>query len=148
MPVFGRGASATENSLNTAGRSLFVENNYGYQNPFGSKAGTMTAPGYARVDVKADGSGCRLVWTNHDVRAPTVLAKLSDKTGLIYAYEQSAPNQWFWVAIDAHTGRTVWRTYAGSGLAFNNNYAGVALGPDGTAYLGVVGGIVRLRDGN
>ena len=44
--------------------------------------------------------------------------------------------------------RTAWRKYAGSGLSFNNNYAGVALGPDGTAYLGVVGGIVRLRDSN
>jgi hypothetical protein len=148
VPVFGKGAGATENSLNTAGRSLFVENNYGYQDPFGPKAGTMTAPGYARVDVARDGSGCKVVWTNTDVRTPTVLAKLSDKTGLIYAYEQSAPNVWFWVAIDAHTGRTVWRKYAGSGLAFNNNYAGVALGPDGTAYLGVIGGVVRLRDSN
>jgi hypothetical protein len=146
VPVFGRGAGATENSLNTAGRSLFVENNYGYRDPFGPQAGTMTAPGYARVDVNRDGSGCRLVWTNRDVRAPTVLAKLSDKTGLIYAYDQAAPNQWWWVAIDAHTGRTAWRRYAGSGLAFNNNYAGVALDRDGTAYLGVVGGIVRLRD--
>lgn len=146
VPVFGRGASATENSLNAAGRSLFVENNYGYRDPFGAQAGTLTAPGWARVDIKGDGSGCRLVWTNRDVRAPTALAKLSDKTGLIYTYEQYAPNAWAWVAIDAHTGRTAWRRYAGTGLAFNNNYAGVALGRDGTAYLGVVGGVVRLRD--
>ncbi|MGH2925387.1 MAG: hypothetical protein ACRDK1_05370, partial [Solirubrobacterales bacterium] len=34
-PVFEKGASATENSLITAGRSLIVENNYGYQDPFG-----------------------------------------------------------------------------------------------------------------
>ena len=33
VPVFGKGASATENSLITAGRSLIVENNYGYQDP-------------------------------------------------------------------------------------------------------------------
>ncbi len=31
VPVFEPGASATENSLITAGRSLIVENNYGYQ---------------------------------------------------------------------------------------------------------------------
>ena len=37
--------------------------------------------------------------------------------------------------------------YAGSGLGFNNNYAGLAIGPDGTAYLGVIGGIVKLSDG-
>ena len=36
---------------------------------------------------------------------------------------------------------------AGTGLLANNNYAGIALGPDGTAYLGTVGGIRALRDG-
>ena len=35
----------------------------------------------------------------------------------------------------------------GRGLGFNNNYAGIAIGPDGTAYLGVTVGIVALRDG-
>jgi hypothetical protein len=148
VPVFSAGAGATENSLNTAGRALFVENNYGYRDPFGPQAGTLTDAGFARVDVRADGSGCDLRWTNHDVRAPTVLSKLSDRTGLIYSYEQSAPNVWFWVAIDAHTGATRWRRYAGTGLAFNNNYAGIALQRDGTAYVSVVGGIVRLRDGS
>ena len=45
-------------------------------------------------------------------------------------------------------GSTEWMQYAGSGLSFNNNYAGLALGPDGTAYLAVTGGIVTLRDGS
>jgi hypothetical protein len=49
--------------------------------------------------------------------------------------------------VDWRTGETQWDQYAGSGLAFNNNYAGLALGPDGTAYLGVTGGIVALREG-
>ena len=46
----------------------------------------------------------------------------------------------------ARNGKTAWSQYAGSGLNYNNNYAGLALGPDGTAYLGVVGGMVALRD--
>ena len=54
---------------------------------------------------------------------------------------------WFWAAISARTGRTVFKVYAGNGLAFNNNYAGLALGPTGTAYLGVTGGLIALRDG-
>ena len=151
VPVFGSGASATENSLITAGRSLFVENNYGYQDPFGATAGAVTQPGFARVDVNRSGTGCRLVWTNHDVTAPTVVAKLSTTSGLIYTYERPASptgeQPWFWAAIDARTGRTVWRRYAGSGLLFNNNYAGIAIGPDDALYLGVIGGIVRLADG-
>ena len=32
--------------------ALFVENNYGYQDPFGPNSGALTTPGFARVDVK------------------------------------------------------------------------------------------------
>src|ERR671914_2223966 len=42
VPVFDQGASATENSLMTNGRSLYVENNYGYQDPFGPNTGALT----------------------------------------------------------------------------------------------------------
>jgi outer membrane protein assembly factor BamB len=147
-PVFERGASATENSLITAGRSLFVENNHGYQDPFGPSSGALTTPGFARVDVTK--RGCRKVWTNTTVRAPSAVPKLSTRTGLIYTYtREPAPpleQPYFWTAIDARTGATAWKLYAGSGLGFNNNYAGLALGRDGTAYLGVIGGIVALRE--
>jgi hypothetical protein len=92
-----------------------------------------------------------VAWTNREVRAPTVVPKLSTATGLIYAYtREPAPlgqQPYFWTAIDARTGRTAWKVYAGSGLGFNNNYAGLALGRDATAYLGVTGGMVALRDG-
>ena len=86
MPVFTKGASATENSLITAGRALLVENNYGYQDPFGPNSGAVTEPGFARVDVNKNGTACKKVWTNNEVRAPTVVPKLSDKTGLLYTY--------------------------------------------------------------
>ena len=150
QPVFAKGASATENSLLTAGRSLIVENNYGYQDPFGPNSGAVTQPGFARVDVKKSGEGCKLRWTNKDVRAPTVVPKLSTKTGLIYAYarpDDPSAQGYYWTAIDWRNGKTVWSQYAGSGASFNNNYAGLAIGPNGTAYLGVIGGIVALRDG-
>ena len=77
---------------------------------------------------------------------------MSLKTGLIYTYERKADptgNQgYFWTAIDYATGETAWSKYSGSGLPYNNNYAGLALGPDGTAYLGVIGGIISLADGS
>ena len=149
-PVFGVGGSATENSLITAGRSLVVENNYGYQNPFGPTAGALTEPGFARVDVKRNGRGCKLKWTNMDARAPSVVPKLSTKTGLIYTYTRppdATAEGYYWTALDWKSGRTAWIQYAGSGLPFNNNYAGLALGRGGTAYLGVTGGILALSDG-
>ena len=150
QPVFSKGASATENSLITAGRSLLVENNYGYQDPFGPNSGAVTEPGFARVDVNKKLTDCKLKWTNTEVRAPTVVPKLSTKNGLVYAYarpEDPAAQGYYWTALKFSNGQTAWSKYAGSGLTFNNNYAGLALGPDGTAYLGVIGGIIALRDG-
>jgi hypothetical protein len=35
---------------------------------------------------------------------------------------------------------------SGTGLLANNNYAGLAIGPDGTAYLGTTGGLRALRN--
>ena len=50
---------------------------------------------------------------------------------------------------DRRTGRQDGlQALAGSGLAFNNNYAGLALGPDGGAYLGAIGGLLKLSDGS
>jgi hypothetical protein len=150
QPVFEPGASATENTLIGINRSLLVENNYGYRDPFGPEAGTLTEPGVARVDVRKNGKGCKLKWTNDEVRIPSVVPKLSTKTGLMYAYsrpEDPGVEGYYWTAIDYRTGETRWMQYAGSGLPYNNSYAGLALGPDGSAYLGVTGGIIRLRDG-
>ncbi len=152
VPVFGRLTGDTENSLIGAGRSLIVENNYGYQDPFGPSAGALTTPGFARVDVLRDGSGCRKVWTNTTERAPTVVPKLSLATGLVYTYtrppDPTGSQPWYWTALDFRTGKRVWRQLAGTGQMYNNNYAGIAIGPDRTAYLGtLLGGIVAIRDG-
>ena len=44
------------------------------------------------------------------------------------------------------TATMVYKRLAGTGLGFNNNFAPVSLGPDGTAYVGALGGLVMLRD--
>jgi len=154
VPVFTKGSSATENSLIAVGGSLIVENNYGYV--LGQTAGgKLTAPGMARVDVRPGGRGCRLVWTNRTVRAPSVVPKASLRNGLVYTYTKDADpgaptaDVWSWTALDFRTGRVVWQRLAGVGGGFNNHYAGIALGPDGrTAYLGGVGGVMAIRDGD
>jgi hypothetical protein len=48
--------------------------------------------------------------------------------------------------LDFRSGATVYKRLGGEGLGFNNNYAPVTLGPDGTAYVGTLGGLVALRD--
>jgi hypothetical protein len=150
VPVFTRGASDDENSLISAGRSMIAENNYGYTDPTTATAGALTAPGLARVDLNRNGSGCHRVWTNRSERAPTVVSKLSLASGLIYTYTKDPGNSdpWYWTAIDFRTGRTVYKVLSGTGLGYNNNYAGISISPSGTAYLGALGGIMALRDGS
>jgi len=147
--VFEQGASATENSLIAAGHSIIVENNYGYTGPPAVMNGARTEPGIERVDVDADGRGCRRVWHSEEI-SPTVVPKLSLANGLVYVYTQDpegdADDPWFLTALDFRTGRTVWKRLTGQGLGFNNNYAPVTIGPDGTAYVGVLGGLLLVRD--
>jgi len=149
QPVFEQGASATDNTLIAAGHSIIVENNYGYTGPTATMNGARTEPGIERVDVDADGRGCRKVWHSDEI-SPTVVPKLSLANGLVYVYTQDPEGDpddpWFLTALDFRTGRTVWKRLTGQGLGFNNNYAPVTIGPDGTAYVGVLGGLLLVRD--
>jgi outer membrane protein assembly factor BamB len=146
-PVFEKGASNTDQSLIGAGNSFIAENNYGYSGPSATEQGGTTTPGLERVDVDAAGR-CNKVWHSDEI-APSVVPKLSLANGLVYTYtkpggERSDP--WYLTALDFRTGKTVFKYKAGSGLGFNNNYAPVTIGPDGTAYVGTLGGLVALRD--
>lgn len=147
-PVFERGSSSTDNSLVVTERSIVVENNFGYTGPAATENGKSTVGGVERVDLQPDGT-CRKVWHN-DSRAPTSVPKLSLANGLVYVYtkepREDEADLWYLTAIDFDTGRTVFQRLAGEGLGFNNNYAPITLGPDGDAYVGVLGGLVRLAD--
>jgi hypothetical protein len=147
VAVFGAQAGATENSLMGTHRSLVVENNYGYSGLTSVMNGATTEPGLARIDVRA--SGCRLRWTSPE-RVPSVVSKLSLATGLVYTYtkpaDPSGNDAWYFTALDYRKGTTVYKRLAGTGLGFNNHYAPISLGPDGTAYVGSLGGLVLLRD--
>jgi acetyltransferase-like isoleucine patch superfamily enzyme len=148
VPVFGKGASATENSLIGAGRSIIVENNYGYQTPLDVALGKLTAPGVARVDINKRGTGCKLVWTNTTVHAPSVVPAISLTNGLIYEYtkDPGTSDPWYWTAVDFRNGQTVFEQLAGTGFLLpNNNYAGIAISPGGTAYVGTIGGVEAFR---
>lgn len=166
--VFGAGTGDTDNSLIAFGNALIVENNYGYTGPEQSPPSTLfrgtptTEPGVTRVDVDYDRGGCQAAWTNDTVRVPTSVSKVSASTGLLYVYEHPAADQvryvsgqqpatgpedpWYLTALDARTGARVWSVLTGVGLGYNNNYSPITLGPDGTAYIGVLGGLVAVRD--
>lgn len=150
VPVFEDGASATENSLIASGRSLVVTNNYGYKGAVKTINGRLTEPGVARVDVSSDRRSCRTVWTNTEERSPSAVPKLSLANGLVYMVgKDPTPNAmdvYYLTTLDFRTGRLVYKYLYGTGPLYNPNYAPVTLGPDGSAYVGVIDGLVRIAD--
>jgi hypothetical protein len=148
QPVFRKGAGDTENSIIATGRSMIVENNYGYYPPPDATSnGETTTPGVARVDIKGGGRGCRTVWTSREI-SPSAVPKMSLASGLIYVYTKykGLPDAWYLTAIDFRTGKTVWRRLIGTGLLFNVHYAGLTISPRGLLYSGVLGGTIAVAD--
>jgi hypothetical protein len=146
VPIFSKGASADENSIIAAGRSMIAEDNYGYTGPQSLEPDNVTTPGFVRVDLNKNGTGCHKVWQTTTESAPTVVSKLSLANGLVYTYTTDTSGDWYWTAIDFRTGKTVYKSYAGRGVGYNNNYAGISISPRGTEYLGSLGGIMAVRD--
>jgi hypothetical protein len=150
VPVFSTGSSSTDNSLIGTGRSIIVENNYGYTGPTATTNGASTAPGIERIDISGTGTGCAPVWYS-DQRAPSAVPKLSLANGLVYAYTKPPRadriDAWYLTALSFRSGKTVYERLAGTGLGYNSNYAPISIGPGDTAYAGVLGGLVLLRDG-
>lgn len=148
VPVFGSGASATDNSLIGVGNSVVVENNFGYQTFLDLLLGRSVRGGLARVDIAPDRKSCRVVWNSNE-RAPSSVAKMALQEGPVYAYTKDPDflvDAWYLTAIDFHTGRTLWKRRAGLGPSFDNMWSAITLGPDASAFVGVLAGIVRISD--
>ena len=162
QPVFRADQGADENSLISVPGGLIAENNYGYQLRKVALRQPTTVPGLVKIRVDYRDGGCRVAWHNDTARIPSSVSKASLGSGLVYAYThpapdeltyrlplplgQLAPDAWFLTAFSIRTGEEVWSRYVGSGLLYNNHYAAVSIGPDGTAYVGTVGGVVRIAD--
>ena len=146
-PVFTPDESNTDQSLIAVGNSIITENNYGYGGPTSTMEGATTTPGLTRIDFGP--GGCRTAWESDEI-APSVVPKVSLANGLLYTYTKPPNDEgvdpWYLTALDFRSGKTVFKKLAGTGLGYNNNYAPVTIGPDGSAYVGVLGGLVRLSD--
>ncbi|KAI9044891.1 sulfotransferase family protein [Aspergillus affinis] len=111
---------------------------------------TVMAPGVVRVNITSDGTSCKIAWEN-DIRMQSVPI-LSAQNGLVYGYTQSVSSsleglfEWYAVAFRWETGEEVWRARAGAGGTYNDDYQPGALGPDGSFYQSVIGGLVRFKD--
>jgi outer membrane protein assembly factor BamB len=112
--------------------------------------GRTSAGGVARVDFSDNPGRGEVKWTNPIVSQTTV-AKASVQNGLVYVYTKrtTAPvgvDAYYLSALDIKTGRTVFQQLVGTGVGYDNNWAPITLGPDHSAYVGVLRGLVRVSD--
>ena len=145
VPVFGAGAGSVEAHLVVSGQSIVAMNAYGYDSPGSTEGGHTTTGGIVRVVVTR--RGCRIVWTSDQI-SPSAQAVVSRATGLLYTLVKphGTPDAWNLAALDWSTGRLRFAALAGEGLGNNSEGGAVVLGPDGAAYAGTFGGVVRFHD--
>jgi hypothetical protein len=147
VPVFGVGASASENSLVGWGNGLLVENNSGYLNPTTRVTGATQPGGVTKVVIRQ--GKCSVAWTN-PVVSPSVVPKLARGNGLLYLYSPHpvAPgiDDWGLTIVDWRTGKTVNWVKTGTGAPYDNAWAPITLGPHGVAYISCFGGLLSVRD--
>lgn len=158
-PVLNSGGPGSENSPIGAGRTVIAASTYGYPYPaVPDGAGPAVPPtaqfvgGMTRVDVRADGSGCDVMW-NNTVRSAAV-PKLSVADGLITTVTRHNPlgdqfgtspaDTYFYAAVDAATGAVATEQFMGATIATDPIQMAGTTAPDGVLYQGSVTGIQRI----
>jgi hypothetical protein len=148
VPVFKPDLGTSENSLVAFGDSFIDENNFGYQGPYEN---LDAEPGLARVDIDRDSGSCAIAWENLEISGPSSVPKASLANGLMYIYscDDSNPadmHAWYLTAVDLNTGELAFKVLTGVGRKYNNHYGSISITPDGTAYIGTMGGIIKVWD--
>lgn len=157
IPLFEDDKSCAENSpiglsYHNDTLSVVVVNSYDHSNLLKLTLGRVTEPGITRIDVVPDSHGgflCKEVWTSDEYPC-SALPKLSVRNGLIYLYTKTPsflwPNPWYLTALDFRTGKVVYKLLVGSSFTFNNNWGPINIGPDGTVYIGMLFGLISIKD--
>ena len=151
VPLFKNGKSTAENSMIGWERSIIIENNHGYTNGLEHRDWRAIAAGVSRIDVREDESGCDEIWTS-DLVVPSVVPKLSLKTGIAYFYSFDLDSEgvpdWLIVGLDFKSGAVVQKIPTGKGFDWNNNWSSLAIGSDGSLYAGTIRGLLQVRQSN
>jgi len=140
-PVFAKGASDTDQSLI---RDADVDRRREQLRLLGSRAtqnGNTTTPAWSGstwTGAVAARSGARTRRRPRRWRSSRLRTASSTRTRRT---RDDGEDGWYLTATStSRPGRTLWKALGGEGLGHNNNYAPITLGPDGAAYVGVLGG--------
>jgi hypothetical protein len=141
--VFGDEGS-TDGGVVAAGDAVVVQNGHGYGGPLSTVLGRTSDRGLARVD-----ADCTVAWSV-DLDVPSSAPAVSLASGLAFTYLKRhswlGVDAWYLGSVDLRTGRLVYAVRTGLTALADSHHGAVGLGPDGSAYVPVLGGLVRVRD--
>lgn len=163
VPVFGdQIGSACENSFIGYDNALVVSNTYGYLNPMHMR-GYQQSFGIVRLDADPVSGALTQRWYRKDVAAMSGIPKLALGNGLIYVYtmkwlekptlgdkpHQDLHGRWRWtvLGLDFATGQTMYSQDVFEGmpsLDHDNGWGTLAPGADGSLYVGMWRGVMRV----
>ena len=165
VPMFEPDLSANDLSVIGYGRSVVVTNWYGAAPPLQIAPGVTAPPlisdfrgmagGMTRVDIRADASGCDVVWENPGIRTTSV-PKLSTVTGLIYLLGQRVDevteaetppiDAYYMQAVSFGTGEIAFEVLTGTGPYAAGGGLTTTIGPKGAFYQATAGGLHKVQD--
>ena len=158
-PVLTSGGPGSENSPIGAGRTVIAASTYGYPYPAvpddAGPAVPPTAPftgGMTRVDVRADGTGCDVIWDNAVRSAAVPKLSLADATittitrhnPLGDKQEAGVLDKYFYAVVDPETGALRTEQFLGATTALDPIQTAGTTAPGRVLYQGAVTGIVRV----
>lgn len=129
---------------------IIVVNTYGYSSFDQVHAnGDRPTPGVCLINISEDyRNNDYIQWVSYE--CPSTSLPLVDKDlQRLYLYtmdlEDSKKIPTFSVTIiDTNTGKTLRKIKTGSGIGYDNHWSPLHLGPDGSAYIGTLNGIVKI----
>lgn len=156
IPVFSPMRSADEASLIGWAGIIIAENNYGHDVTFPKSQLSRIEPGMARIDVTVDVDekvSAESTW-NDESTSFLAMSMLARKSGVVYAHSADWNDEvavtegamYYINAIDAFTGRTIWRVPLGRGIAFCHDYGGVYFNRRGTMYVGTAWYMIAIQN--
>lgn len=134
-----QGRAQTENTIAAFGNTFAIESNYTK-----GVAGYEIAGDYGEETVL-------LKWVNTEIFAPNAVPLVSGASNTLYVYEAQGDDpwsgfaRWFVTALDLDSGTVLWRTFIGTGLSYNSLYAPLCVDDRRRIYIGLFGGLMRLR---
>jgi hypothetical protein len=148
---FGQNALVSdENSLivaaNADGSSIdiYAENNYGNDSITSTLGSLITQPGFARMNLTPAGV-FTVASVNNTISVPSIVSKVSLVSNIVYTYNKTADG-WYITGLDAtDLNKAIFTNKTGDGVIRNNNYySGLSIGSDGTIWLGVTYGLMKI----